>query len=186
MKKISYLLLLLGLCIISVASAQEEQWMPDPVLRKAIRQELKIDADTPLTKADMPRLLVLASNRVDITEDLSDLTGLEYAVELHSLLLWNHRVRDLRPLANLTNLRYLGFNRGPISDITPLSGLVNLETLTIWGNQIVDISSLANLINLRVLKLAYNHIEDFSPLAGLVNLEWLEIQRNRSSDISAL
>ncbi len=163
-----------------------EEWMPDPILRMAVRQELEIDTNSPLTKADMSRLLVLASNRVDITEELSDLTGLEYAVRLHTLLLWDHRVRDLRPIANLTNLRYLGFNRGPISDITPLAGLVNLETLTIWGNQIVDVSSLANLINLRVLKLAYNQIEDFSPLAELVNLEWLEIQRNRSSDISAI
>ena len=171
----------------AVVSAEDaEEWMPDPILRKAVRQELKIDANTPLTKADMSRLLVLASNRVDITEELSDLTGLESAVRLHSLLLWDHRVRDLRPLANLTNLRYLGFNRGPISDITPLAGLVNLETLTIWGNQIVDVSPLAELINLRVLKLAFNQIEDFSPLAGLVNLEWLAIQRNRSSDISAI
>ena len=169
-----------------VSAEDAEEWMPDPILRKAVRQELKIDANAPLTKADMSRLLVLASNRVDITEELSDLTGLESAVRLHSLLLWDHRVRDLRPLANLTNLRYLGFNRGPISDITPLAGLVNLETLTIWGNQIVDVSPLAELINLRVLKLAFNQIEDFSPLAGLVNLEWLAIQRNRSSDISAI
>ena len=172
---------------INAAYAEDaEEWMPDPILRVAVRQELKIDADTSLTKADMSRLLVLASNRVDITEELSDLTGLEYAVNLHSLLLWDHRVRDLRPIADLTNLRFLGFNRGPISDITPLVGLVNLETLTIWGNQIVDVSPLANLVNLRVLKLAFNQIEDFSPLSGLVNLEWLAIQRNRSSDISAI
>ncbi|MCY3740250.1 MAG: leucine-rich repeat domain-containing protein [Candidatus Poribacteria bacterium] len=170
----------------SIYAEAAEAWMPDPILRMAVRQELKIDADTPLTKADMSRLLVLASNRVDITAELSDLTGLEYAVNLHSLLLWDHRVRDLRPIADLTNLRFLGFNRGPISDITPLAGLVNLETLTIWGNQIVDVSPLANLVNLRVLKLAFNQIEDFSPLAELVNLEWLEIQHNRSSDISEI
>ena len=186
MKKISYLLLLLGLCIISVASAQEEQWMPDPVLRKAVRQELKIDADTPLTKADMPRLLVLASNRVKISEEISDLTGLEYAVRLHTLLLGKHRVRNLRPIANLTNLRFLGFGPGPISDITPLAGLVNLETLGIERNQIVDVSPLANLINLRDLKLAFNQIEDFSPFAGLVNLGRLRVTRNRSSDISMI
>lgn len=171
----------------AVVSAEDaEEWMPDPILRMAVRQELKIDTNTPLTKADMHRLLVLASNRVNISEEISDLTGLEYAVRLHSLLLGKHRVRDLRPIASLTNLRFLGFNAGPLSDITHLARLVNLETLTIWRNQIVDVSPLANLINLRVLKLAFNQIEDFSPLAGLVNLEWLEIQRNRSSDISEI
>ena len=171
----------------AIVSAQDaEEWMPDPILRKAVRQELKVDADTPLTKADMPRLLVLASNRVDITGEISDLTGLEYAVRLHTLLLGKHDVRDLRPIANLTNLLYLGFGPGPISDITPLAGLVNLETLGIERNQIVDVSPLANLINLRDLKLAFNQIEDFSPLAGLVNLERLRVTNNRSSDISMI
>ncbi len=163
-----------------------EEWMPDPILRKVVRAELNIAEGKPLTKADMPRLPRVVPARVKVTEEISDLTGLEYAVNLYSLLLGKHRVHDLRPIASLTNLRFLGFNAGPLSDITPLAGLVNLETLTIWRNQIVDVSPLANLINLRVLKLAYNQIEDFSPLAGLVNLEWLEIQRNRSSDISAI
>ena len=190
-KKILCKSLCLQLTLISVMSMfvyaeDAEEWMPDPNLRKAVRQKLEIDADTSLTKADMSRLLVLASNRVDITEELSDLTGLEHAVNLHSLILSRHRVQDLRPIANLTQLRYLTFGRGPISDITSLAGLVNLETLSMWNNQIVDISPLANLVNLRVLQLPHNQIEDFSPLAALVNLEWLEIQGNRSSDISEI
>ena len=176
--------LFLVLFFTSLVSAEE--WIPDPILRMAVRQELEIDPNTPLTKADMLQLVRLNPTRVKITEEISDLTGLEHAVNLHSLILSRHRVQDLRPIVNLTQLRYLTFGRGPISDITPLAGLVNLETLTIWGNQIVDVSPLANLVNLRVLKLAFNQIEDFSPLAGLVNLEWLEIQGNRSSDISAI
>ena len=169
---------------INIANAQESQWMPDPILRMAVRQRLELDVDTPLTKADMLRLGVL--DRVKITEEISDLTGLEYAVRLDSLLLPKHRVRDLRPLANLTQLRFLSFGAGPISDITPLAGFVNLETLTLWYNQIVDISPLANLTNLKQLRLSHNQIEDFSPLAGLVNLEVLKIDHNRSSDISAI
>ena len=187
MSKKVFLLIIALFVVINVAYAEDaEEWMPDPILRMAVRQELKIDPNTLLTKADMSRLLVLASNRVDITEELSELTGLEYAVNLHSLLLGKHRVHDLRPIANLKELRYLAFGSGPISDITPLVDLVNLETLSMWNNQIVDVSPLAGLINLRVLQLPHNRIEDFSPLAGLVNLEWLEIQRNRSSDISAI
>ena len=162
------------------------EWMPDPILRKVVQAELNIDEGKPLTKADMPQLPRVVPERVNVTEEISDLTGLEYAVNLYSLLLSGHRVEDLRPIANLTQLRYLSFGGGPISDITPLAGLVNLETLSMWHNQIVDISPLANLVNLRVLQLPHNRIEDFSPLAGLVNLEWLEIHRNRSSDISAI
>ena len=163
-----------------------EEWMPDPNLRKAVRQELEIDTNTPLTQEDMRRLLVLDSGKLKIIEEISDLTGLEYAVRLHTLIILRHRVEDLRPLTNLKGLRYLTFGRGTISDLTPLSGLVNLETLSMWNNQIVDVSPLANLVNLKELWLVDNLIEDFSPLSGLVNLEWLEIHRNRSSDISAL
>ena len=187
MHKKLFLFIIALFVVINVASAEDaEEWMPDPILRKAIRQKLEIDPHTPLTKADMHRLLVLNPKRTEEIEMLSDLTGLEYAVNLHSLLLWGHRVQDLGPLANLRNLRFLSFGGGPISDLTPLSRLVNLETLSMWGNQIVDISPLANLVNLRVLQLPHNQIEDFSPLAGLVNLEWLEIQRNRSSNISEI
>ena len=171
---------------INSAYAQEQHWMPDPILRKAVRQELEIDTNTPLTKVDMRQLLVLDSGKLKIIEEISDLTGLEYAVRLHTLIILRHRVEDLRPLTNLKGLRYLTFGRGTISDLTPLSGLVNLETLSMWNNQIVDVSPLANLVNLKELWLVDNLIEDFSPLSGLVNLEWLEIHRNRSSDISAI
>ncbi len=183
----------LFLCVIgtlvynaSVYAEEAEEWMPDPILRIAVRQKLEIDVDTALTKVDMRRLLVLDSGRLKITEDIINLTGLEYAVNLHTLIIWNHRVDDLHRLANLTQLRYLTFGRGTISDLTPLADLVNLETLSMWNNQIVDISPLAGLVNLKELWLPNNQIEDFSPLAGLVNLEWLEIHRNKSSDISTI
>ena len=181
-----FLLIIALFVVINAAYAEESQWIPDPVLRKAVRQRLGINPNTPLTKADMHQLLVLNPKRTEEIEELSDLTGLDYAVNLHSLILWKHRVRDLHPLASLTNLRYLTFDAGPISDLTPLSDLVNLETLSMWNNQIVDVSPLANLVNLRVLLLPNNRIEDFSPLSGLVNLERLQIHRNRSSDISEI
>ena len=172
---------------INAASAEDaEEWMPDPYLRMAVRQRLEIDTDTLLTKVHMLQLGVLDSTKFKISEEIRDLTGLEYAVNLDSLLLPNHHVQDLRPIANLTQLRFLSFGRGPISDITPLAGLVNLETLTLWDNQIADISPLANLIKLKQLRLSRNQIEDFSPLAGLVNLEILKINGNKSSDISMI
>ncbi|MCG9130059.1 leucine-rich repeat domain-containing protein [Candidatus Poribacteria bacterium] len=162
-----------------------EDWMPDPNLRKAVRYQLELDADIPLTQVDMLRLLVLDAQRFKI-EDISDLTGLEYAVELYALSLPRNRVRNLRPIANLKELRRLSLPENAISDITPLAGLMHLREINLWRNQIVDISPLSNLMNLRVLRLSHNQIEDFSPLAGLVNLEILIIQRNRSSNISAI
>ena len=169
-----------------LANAQEENWMPDPNLRQAIRQQLEIDTNTALTKADMIQLVVLDTAKLQITEKISDLTGLEYAINLEVLLLPQNRIRDIRPLASLTKLTFLGLGGNAISDISPLAGLVNLEVLGLWSNQIVDVSPLAGLVNLRDLSLNNNQIEDFSPLAGLVNLEGLAIQSNLAGDISAI
>ena len=78
----------------------------------------------------------------------------------------------------------LGGNQ--IRDITPLAGLTQLRDLGLWENHIPDISPLAELSNLIRLNLKNNVISDVSPLAGLINLESLELEDNLISDISPL
>ena len=159
------------LIVINAAYAQESQWMPDPILQKAVRQQLGMDADSPLTKADMLRLASLNTLELQITEKISDLTGLEYAINLEFLAVVGNHVQDFHSLANLTKLTFLDLGGNAISDVSPLVGLVHLEVLRLWSNQIVDVSPLTGLVNLKELWLNSNQIEDFSPLAGLVNLE---------------
>ncbi|MDE0683001.1 MAG: leucine-rich repeat domain-containing protein [Candidatus Poribacteria bacterium] len=187
MYKKLFLFIIALFVVINAAYAEDAgEWMPDPILRMAIRQELKIDADTPLTKADMLELVALDKLRLQITERISDLTGLESAINLELLILAQNRVQDLRPLANLTNLTFLDLGGNAISDVSPLAGLIRLEALGLWSNQIVDVSPLAGLVNLKDLSLNNNQIVDFSPLAGLVNLEVLSISGNLAGDISAI
>ena len=171
---------------INSAYAQESQWMPDPILQKAVRQQLGMDADSPLTKADMLRLVSLNTLELQITEKISDLTGLEYAINLEFLAVVGNHVQDLRPLANLTELTFLDLGGNAISDVSSLVGLVHLEVLRLWRNQIVDVSPLTGLVNLKELWLNSNQIEDVSPLAGLVNLEKLIINGNLAGDFSAI
>ena len=54
-------------------------------------------------------------------------------------------IRDINPLANLTNLRRLGMLRNQVTDINVLAGLVNLEYLRLAGNPITDTSPLRSL-----------------------------------------
>ena len=52
---------IIGLCVLmvcSVSSAQEE-WMPDPNLRQAVRDALELSTDSPLTKEKMQQLTYL-------------------------------------------------------------------------------------------------------------------------------
>lgn len=174
--------------VINAAYAEDaEEWMPDPNLREAVRQELEIDTNTPLTKADMLELVALDTLRLQITEKIIDLTGLEYAINLEFLLLPQNRIQDIRPLANLTKLTFLDLGGNAISDISPLAGLVNLEVLGLWSNQIVDISPLAGLVNLKDLALENNQISDASPLVGLTNLEHISFHSgNKGSILSTL
>ncbi len=159
-----------------------EEWMPDPNLRKAVREEIGVPAGVPIAPKDIAKVVRLNAASMDIT----DLTGLERFVNLKSLVLVENRVRDIRPLTNLTKLTFLDLGSNAISDVSPLAGLTHLEVLRLWSNQIVDVSPLAGLVNLKELSLRSNQIVDFSPLAGLVNLEKLIINDNLAGDFLAI
>ncbi|MDE0086095.1 MAG: leucine-rich repeat domain-containing protein, partial [Candidatus Poribacteria bacterium] len=142
-----------------VYAENEEEWMPDPALREAIREKLKIPADSPLTQAYMQEHLT-ALHVSD--KGIVNLTGLEHATDLQSLGLARNKIQDLSPLSGLTGLGYLNLGSNQISDLRPLAGLTRLEFLHLWGNQIKDISPLAGLVNLKNLNLSRNQIADIS------------------------
>lgn len=173
--------------------------IPDTALRRAIEQKLELRANTPITQADMETLTNLFSvNSPDpdhvSTGTVSDLTGLEFATNLTSLVLYGNGISDISPLAKLVNLTSLDLDGNRISDISPLAKLVNLTSLSLAGNDISDISPLANLVKLETLYLGDgvyglfggNDISDISPLAELINLKILSLSLNDISDISPL
>ena len=150
------------------------QWMPDTALRQAIRETLKIPAHLPMTPADLQRLTVL-----DVREKgIVDLTGLEHATHLHTLVLIENKIHDISPLSGLTQLSFLDLGGNQISDLRPLTTLTLLESLRIWRNKIEDISPLTALVNLKSLLIENNDIKDFSPLDELTQLEVLHRHGN--------
>ena len=175
---------IIGLCVFvvcSVASAQAE-WMPDPNLRQAVREALDLPNDTPLTQLVMNQLIGLDAADSQIT----DLTGLEHAINLTWLSLGGNEIRNLRPLAGLNQLETLSVWVNPISDISPLANLTQLRALDLGGCQISNIMSLAALIQLRSLNLRFNSIEDLTPLANLTELTKLNLSHNKIVDVSPL
>ena len=158
-----------------------EDWMPDPYLERAVRENLGIPDTIPIHPADMKGLDALIAEH-----DIQRLKGLEHAVNLRGLTIDRSEISDLAPLAGLENLQALRLNYNRITDISPLFGLVNLQRLQLHNNQIVDISPLAGLTGLRDLRMKSNKVVDITPLSGLVNLRYLELQDNQISDISPL
>ena len=185
-----------------------EDWLPDPNLRLAIREvlreEIGLPDHTPLTKEHLKHLTYLEawnSNISNITgleyaiflqdfgangNQISDLTPLSGLIHLHTLTLRGNQISDISPLANLTTLHRLNLSINQVYDITPLENLTGLRWLDLEYNQIRDISVLSNLIILEDLRLTENFITDFSPLANLTRLRRLSIKENFNEDIAPL
>jgi ABC-type proline/glycine betaine transport system substrate-binding protein len=156
--------------------------IPDRNLRTAIAATLNIAAGEPITAADMAKL-----TEFDAPDSfISDLSGLEAAINLKELNLRGNAIADLSPLASLVNLRHLDFSDNTIADVSPLGGSPNIAYLYIAGNLISDVAPLAGLTQLRHLHISDNSISDVSPLAALPNLEELSLHINSISDLSPL
>ena len=156
--------------------------IPDQGLRAAIAEKLGKAPGDAITRADMETLGELRAGFREIT----DLRGIEFAINLTRLYLWFNGITDISPLSSLTNLTRLNLEENNISDISPLSNLTNLTELVLWFNSISDISALSNLTNLTELVLKGNTITDLSPLSSLTNLTRLVLGNNGITDISAL
>lgn len=168
MKKHYAIRLIFWLLITTTTFAQVVE-IPDPNLREAIRETLKIPVGRQITQQHMKTL-----RRFDAPQmEIANLTGLEYATNLTWIFIWGNPIEDISPLSNLTNLTYLNIAGCQVSDIAPLSNLTKLETLNLGWNRIEDISVLSKLINLKYLLLYGNDIFDYGPLDGL-SLEVLE------------
>ena len=192
-----------AILLIPHASAQVVE-IPDPNLRQAVREALDLSDGTPITQTEMLRLEKLTAKGVEI----ENITGLEYATNLESLVLSVNNIQDitplagliklevlrlrknpitdLTPLANLTNLTYIHLGHVKLSDITPLANLTKLKQAWLNNMELQDITPLANLTQLMRLSLASNQIVDVSPLANLTGLEELYIDRNQVVDVSPL
>ena len=157
-------------------------WMPDANLRKEMRKKFGIKNDSELTQARMSHLTNLGFRN----DKISDITGLEYAVNLTALVIRKTQVSDLEPLKDLTALRSLKLVDSNISDVSALGGLIDLTFLNVSGNTISDITTLGNLVNLTELWATDNNISDISALSGLTQLRKLRLRGNPILDTSPI
>ena len=157
--------------------------IPDPNLERAIREELGLPVEKPITQLVMNQLTHLRASQ----RQISILTGLEHAVNLKMLSLWGNPISDISPISGLVQLQSLDFGGCHITDISPIENLIELTYLTLHSNlRIVDITPIANLTKLVELRLSHNRIVDISPLANLSELRVLTIFGNRIADHTPL
>ena len=175
-----FLSLVLAILLYLPESLAQNVTIPDANLRAVIAKTLDKPPNVPLTRADMARLTRLDAHNSDI----SDLTGLEFAMNLSEIRANNNLIADVSPLADLSRLIVIEFRENVIRDLSPLSGLIDLRWLIVPSNLISDISPLADLVLLEGLDISENAISDFSPLAGLPKLRHIWFSNNPLSDFS--
>jgi Leucine-rich repeat (LRR) protein len=117
---------------------------------------------------------------------ISDLWGLEYAVNATDVNLAVNRIEDLAPLRSLDRLAILDLDGNEIVDLAPLADLDGLVQVWLSDNRIQDLAGLGSQRELRFLYLNGNDIRDIEELATLDSIEWLDLDHNSISDIAPL
>ncbi len=164
-----------------VTSAQTVN-IPDSNLRDAIEERLGKTPGAAIAEEDMETLVNLEARDSEIT----DLTGLAFAINLQELDLRNNVIDDISELAELTQLNELQLGENALTDISPLAGKITLEELSIDNNSISNLLPLAKLVNLENLNISNNVIRDLKPLSGLIRLVNLTMNNNPPADLSPL
>lgn len=108
-------------------------------------------------------------------ENVTDLSGLEYATGLKYLNLSRTNVKDITPITKLKNLGGLSISGMIFADYSWLSNFTNLETLDISNTKIKDFSFLSKMTELENIDASETLISDLEPLSKLVNLERLNV-----------
>lgn len=137
----------------------------EPLIEQAVRKELSISEDVPITTAMLDSVTTLRIVGTDLMEKEDTFWGIGHHVD--------NKADDF------------GSTRGSIADLTDLSRMKNLEVLALCNEKIDDLSPLAGL-PLRELYLSDNRISDFSILSEFTELEILCIRGNLAMDLSSL
>ena len=176
--------------------------IPDVNLRTTLNRMLDKSSDAPITVAEMESFIGYGYHNTHIQIDgttqiiwetlsnkgISDLTGLEFAININSLAIGGNPVSDLSPIANLTNLELLAIDNSKISDITQIAGLKKLKSFTFENcPEITSLSALEGLTELEHIQAGHNFkISDLSPLAGKEKFKSILLWGPPISDLSPL
>jgi len=166
---------------------------PDPNLKQAL---LSIGVDTngdgEISRGEMaarsdPLHFATGLDAIDLVKKgITDLTGLEYAVNITRLTLDGNPITDLTPIRSLTNLTSIGLSETPIRDLSPIGQLTGIRFMTISNAPNLDLGTISTMTGLEFLYLDQSNISDISPLAKLTKLKVLHMFNNKISDVSPL
>ena len=154
----------------SVLAADKKPLIANPVVEKAIREELNKPTGK-FTEADLLKVKNLNLRDKGLT-DIRSLAGLS---ELEVLSLGNNKVKDLSVLKHLRKLKELRLDGNQLTNIDTLPELDRLGALFLENNAIADLRPILRLKNLTNLSVGGYDQVDFATIWKLNKLEVLSI-----------
>ena len=152
-------ILMVGLLCGGVSIFAQDFVIPEPALQNAIARSLGVSERSLSKSLVEKKLLRLQANDLAIR----DLTGLEHATNLESLVLRDNLIDDLSPIQNLSKLKNLDLS----------------------GNRLTSLRTLAPLAapSLRILNLSRNRLLGLSGIDGFRALAQLDVSSNALIDL---
>ncbi|MDV3428439.1 MAG: protein kinase, partial [Bacillota bacterium] len=150
----------------------------DRNLEAAIRKAINKSSGQ-ILKTDLASLTFL-----DISsKGISNLEGLQYAVNLQTLTIADNNISSISQLSSCKKLTGLYCCINKISNISPVKYLTNLKEISFADNKVTDISALSNLSRLNYLDLTHDSgISTLKPLRSCSNLKFLSLYDTTIND----
>jgi hypothetical protein len=176
----------------------------EPEFAGAIRFQLNFTDDTPVIFPDLHLETIVRSRlhkssgvitRCDLLQidylviddpAVTNLTGLEWASELTSLVLGDLHLQNFSPIFSLTNLiSVLAYNT-PFTNLNVFTNLKAGSTLSLSECGVQDISALERLTNVATVVLFNNPVTNYASLAQATHLKGVNISftENPIADLS--
>jgi hypothetical protein len=176
--------------------------IPDENLRIALLEEL-IRENIPLENNSPTVNQLLKVQKLDITEPIGTLTGLEHCHNLQvlniesetghgldlgpvtllkrlkSLTLKNIDYHSIERIAKNDRLIHLELNRIPAGDLSFLENLPQLLTLRLIDFPVTDTRIFSNLQTIKWLTISGCNLPNFAFIQSMTNLEYIDLSRNQ-------
>lgn len=174
---------------IQIVEGGIEDKFTDQNLLNYVRSALKLSATEPITETNIKKLKSIQINK-SVGNEVKQLNGLEYAMELKTIIFDYHSIEDFKPIENLVNLGIIRVsnNSTPINNFSLIGNLPKVSSLNFSNTKLDDVSiqAISKLPLLTHIALTNTGISDISFLSNLENLNTVYLSENKIVDISSL
>jgi len=176
-----------------VAYAEEGIYFPDANLKRAlIANGVDANKDGQITKEEMalradPNHIGTGLDKLRLNGyNITDLTGIEYAVNVRSLELHSNPLTNLSPLREMKQLELITLAETNVTDLSPLTGMTNMRLIDLHRSKVADLTPVSTMSGLKSIIISFTNVSDIGPLAGLRELISVSADSAKVSNLSAL